>query len=328
MIKKVIPIRTKKKLKKWLSLWHLFMEFLYDARLYFRHSNYYFRNNSRKKLLTDIVRQYHVIEKGLTMPEMRAGFGKDRIFRLINDCRLFAKKYGTIEKQFVHALGVLLEYKQAHEKNDLKMDSQINRAIGQIIDLGKTVRPSKQKQITREEYFRPSKDDFMTFSNSRHSVRHFSGKVEIKKMKRAIELAQNAPSACNRQPSTTYIVDNKDAIATILSLQKGNRGFGHRADKLLIITADLGGYISVRERNGVFVDGGIYSMNLLYSLHYYEIGACSLNWSSEKKDDVLLRKILKISESERIIMIIACGDVPEKFSLASSMRNSIKIQIF
>jgi nitroreductase len=63
-------------------------------------------------------------------------------------------------------------------------------------------------------------------------------------------------------------------------------------------------------------------MTLLNALHFNGIGACSLNWSVSNDKDMKIREILNIPENEVVLMIIACGYVPEKLSIASSPRKS------
>ena len=77
------------------------------------------------------------------------------------------------------------------------------------------------------------------------------------------------------------------------------------------------------EHNCVYVDGGIYVMNLLYALHYYHIGACTLNWSVTPDTDHELKKILAIDETEAVVALIAIGHVPNEFKVAASHRLNV-----
>ena len=62
-------------------------------------------------------------------------------------------------------------------------------------------------------------------------------------------------------------------------------------------------------------------MNLLYALHYQQIGACTLNWCDSPEDDEQIRSLLNIPASETITLLIACGKAPEvSFKVASSPR--------
>lgn len=123
---------------------------------------------------------------------------------------------------------------------------------------------------------------------------------------------------------------DRGLVRKCLALQNGNRGFGHLADKLLILTADLRAVWGA-ERNDLFTNAGIYLMNLCYALHKNRVAHCMLNWSVSPETDAALRKILhtppqsgaELQDSETVIVFIACGDVPEKFKLASSPRKSV-----
>lgn len=162
---------------------------------------------------------------------------------------------------------------------------------------------------------------------SRHSLRNFVGTIDLNDIKKAISIAQNAPSACNRQPSRAHIINDHSICEQILEVQTGNRGFGLLADKLIVLTSDLNVFLGPRERNDVYVNGGIYAMNLLYALHHCKIGACALNWCSTPEQDMQLRKIISIRPSETVILIIACGNVPANFKIARSPRNDISTVI-
>lgn len=164
---------------------------------------------------------------------------------------------------------------------------------------------------------------FPEFSASRHSVRHFNGPVSLEQIERAVSLARNAPSACNRQHTRVHCICDKETRKKVLSLQNGNRGFGHLADKLLIITADLHDIRWEEERNDLYTNAGIFLMNLCYALHANKVAHCLLNWSVSPFRDILLRKLVSIPDHETVICILACGDCPEQFSLASSPRKPV-----
>jgi len=293
----------------------------YDAERFNLYSNAYNKWNNPEKLIGQIIAEYHALEKGLTMPEMRLGFGQGLLCDLIGHCNLYATRFDRNNEQLLYAISIIGEYKEEHDKNNFKIEEKLLQSLISLLSEYKTIVPSKQLILTKAEYFKNTYSSFKDFSNSRHSLRNFSGEIDVELIERAITLAQNSPSACNRQPSRVYILQDKKIIEQVLEIQTGNRGFGHFADKLLVLTAELGLFFSLNERNDVYVNGGIYAMNLLYALHYYQIGACSLNWCSMPEQDLQLRKRCNIRPSETIIMIIACGGVPDEFKLALSPKN-------
>ena len=65
----------------------------------------------------------------------------------------------------------------------------------------------------------------------------------------------------------------------------------------------------------------MYAMNLLYALHFNKIATCPLNWCKTPSDDLDLKTLINLPESEIIILLIACGNIPDKFKLANSKRN-------
>lgn len=276
--------------------------------------------SNREKMLSSIISTYHVIEKGLTMPERRLGFGKDKVLELTELCEEYARHYGKQDEQLLIAVGVLKEYRDLHLKEKFVLDDRVGDALNRIIGRFDKVPQIEQNFFTREKYFIHLQDAFDVFSFSRHSLRHYSGKVELEDLKKAIRLAGNAPSACNRQSTRVKIIANKEKVTAVLGIQNGNRGFGYLADKLIVLTSSISAW-SVRSRNGLYIDGGIFAMNLLYALHFYQIGACALNCYLTPKQNRRMRKILDLPPFEDIVLLIAVGGVPDSFAVTASHRS-------
>ena len=303
----------------------LLKAYVYDLNRYFDFSDTR-EGNDAIKLLGRIIKAYHVIEKGLTMAETRIGFGKDMMVQLCRDCEKFIDLYGSEEQQIIHALQVIEEYKKFHLEKKFEFDDYVINSFEQLNSkISNLITPTSQIRITKEEYFQYAESDFKKFCNSRFSVRNFSEEeIPIVDILNALDIAKEAPSACNRQSWRTYIYTNRNDIDEILKIQGGNRGFGHLANKLIIITGEVGLFSGSAERNQVFIDGGIYAMNLLYSLHYQKIAGCILNCSVTPAKDKTLRKLTKIKDSEVFISMVACGIPPENFSLTISKRYTIE----
>ena len=300
--------------------WRIHRCFAYDRRRFLRYSMH--RCPSKQSALASIIATYHVVEKGLTMPEPRLGFGRDVVLRLISELNQFAEKYGTDEMQFQHALGVIAEYHQWHQSEKSELSNDVELQIGQL--LRKFSFPASQQiDMTRDAYFSKANAPFPEFSASRHSVRHFEGSVSLEQIKQAVSLANNAPSACNRQPCRVHVVKDKELIAKCLALQNGNRGFGHLADKLLVLTTDLRCAWETEQKD-IFFNAGLYAMNLCYALHFYKVAHCMLNWSRLPKFDEELHSLLKIPIEETPAVLIACGKAPKMFRIANSAKKDSK----
>lgn len=282
-------------------------------------------NDSFDKMLGAIILQYHVIEKGLTMPESRLGFGRERIISLCQSCIKYIEKYGQNDEQLKHAIGVILEYEEVHKNNNYPLDDEIKSHITGLKHIVKDcVETAAQKQVTKDEYFKNINDAFFEFSNSRASVRNYSqDDLPLTKIQKALELARNTPSACNRQSWRTYVYTDKNVICELLELQGGNRGFGHLTNKLIIITGELGVFCYTNERNQVYIDCGMYAMNLLYALHHNEIATCILNCSFDHNKEQEIKILGRIKDSEVLIAMVACGEAPNEFKIAASPRYNL-----
>ncbi|WP_257666574.1 nitroreductase family protein [Parapedobacter tibetensis] len=296
--------------------------FLYDYRRYLKASGS-FGGNTSIQLIGNIIREYHSVEKGLTLPQTRLGFGKRAVLILINDLIKHVKNYGGQDEQVRHGIQVVLEYEYFHEYHGFKIDQEVEGAIRDLKQYVNDLQHSVQLGLTKAEYFKYKDASFDLFSHSRASVRTFDDTdISVEKILRACSMARNAPSACNRQSWKAYVFSDKEKINKILRIQGGNRGFGHLTNKLIVIAAEIGVFVGAHERNQAYIDGGIYAMNLLYSLHYQEIGACILNCSNGIEKDRTLRDLCKIQDSEVFIAMIVCGNLPESFKVPISKRYS------
>ena len=302
---------------------HNFKEFQdYDFLRSQKYTNSYKSNDTPQKIIASIITVYHTIEKGLTMGKISLGFGINRMILLIGLCELYIKEYGTNDELLIEALGIISEYSLVHKEMGFKLESSLQKRIDDLLNNSQIKYTTQQLRYTKNNYFENVNSSFDLFSNSRHSLRDFNEQTQIKieNFEKAIVLSQNAPSTCNRQSVRLHLIANKELIREILSLQNGNRGFGNRADKLIIVTSDLQCWGGPNERFGPFLDAGIYTMNLLYSLHFSKIGAIALNWYSSIENDVKLRSLAFIPDNEVIAVIIACGGLHDNFKIAKSKR--------
>ena len=297
----------------------------YDNRRFLKYAGA-FRCDNRASSLARVIMAYHVIEKGLTMPNRHLGFGYDAVKGLIRSIEYHITNFGGEDEQIAHAIGCVKEYYSLHEESGFDMSND-SEYWGQLLDFctnHRAVPNAQQRNVSLDELYGNIEAPFPIFAASRHTVRHFTGKVDEYRLKRAVEIALTAPSACNRQYVKIYAVGNHEIRDKILGLQNGNRGFGGTADKLLLVTADLSGIRWAEERNDAFTNAGIMIMNLVYALHYEKVASCILNWSVPPAADKQVRAIAGIPASENIAALILCGNAPEKLMIAASPRKVIE----
>jgi hypothetical protein len=269
--------------------------------------------------LSGLLVTSHVLEKGITMPERRLGFGKERVLSIIEQCKSCIQDYGSDHVEIQAALSDLVQYRNLHKEENFDLPDDIVKGIDNL-----------QKELclkdsncftTRKDSFFKKVECFEDFAWQRHSVRWYSGDVvETETIKKAIKLAQSAPSACNRQSVRVRIIEDPNQIGIISnSIQNGCRGFGDKANKWLLITSDQRCW-GANETSLAYVDGGIFVMNLLYALHYYGVAACPLNALLDSKKERKLQALLKYNVSELPILFIAVGSMPDELMIAKSRR--------
>lgn len=322
IIKRILPKKWVERHSQYKLKRRYMQHFKHDILRYNTYSGLW-GSKRKEHLLGRISLRAHVLEKGLTMPDMRLGFGKDNLLDLIKLCTTYSTQNGNDHEILNQAIGVIREYKEVHIAQRYVLEQEVQEEIDHLLNRLPDINATQQSVYTSQAYYEHSQSSFDLFSQSRHSIRNFSSTADVTTddIIGAIELAQNAPSSCNRQSSRIHIVAERTLVEKVLALQNGNRGFGHLVNKLLVLTVDLSCYNGIKERNLCYVDSGIYAMNLLYALHYQQIGACTLNWCDSPEDDAQIRSLLNIPASETITLLIACGKAPEgTFKVASSPR--------
>lgn len=298
-----------------------------DDFLFFRNS---FRTKGENQIYEQyealITKTYHSIEKGLSYMKPRLGFGQDMITHLLKLLAEYNLKGFPLDTHcYETALSCLNSYVTYHEESGYDvstLNEEIRRLPGNPNCLGGA------SVVSKKTIYQNLNKSFKEFSENRHSVRCFSSEpVEIETIIEAIQLSQNAPSACNRQGWKIHLVTSKDLIKLVLQNQNGNRGFGEMIDKLILISSDFRYFEKRRERFQAYIDGGIYAMNVLYSLHFYSLATVALSASLSDSQERNVKKILKMSNAEVPIMFIGIGNYCEEFKIANSTRRPIRYEV-
>lgn len=267
--------------------------------------------------LHELLQLGHVLEKGITMPCRKLGFGQERVREVIVLAKQCIDRYGADRMEVQSALADLKQYADIHNAQFLPND--IRQGINSLMPY-LTINDFNCYTLSSSELF-AGDFDFAAFARKRHTVRWFANnQVNLQDLNEAVELAMTAPSACNRQATRVKIIRNREKIATICrNIQKGNRGFGDTAPVWLLITQDQRGY-KYNELSLAFIDAGIFTMNLLYALHYKHLAACTLNCIVNASEASQLRELIGYSDCEIPCAFIAVGHPMPKIMIAKSRR--------
>lgn len=307
-------------------------QFLSDLNLIFknRYLHFLFQQDMKKYadksclhtsnpecLATNIRLIAHSIEKGMSLPNCRIGFGKQKIQTLIQLCYQYE---AVVNRSDLEAVDVAYSVIKAY----IQMQSALGADLCFIPRcVQERAQNCKGRAGVQIQTGKISPQFFREVASHRHSLRYFSTVPLAKEdIISAVSLAQTAPSACNRQATRVYAVTKPEKISKIMELHGGIRSFG-KPTCIFIITNDLTLYKGEYERNTAYVDGGIFTMNLLYALDSVGIATCPAIWGNVPEDDAILSEIAGINPSHRIINLVVAGYYPkDEYRVAVSAKRS------
>lgn len=319
LIKRLLPNSLKLIIK-------LMINYYFDFILYVKNS-LVFNQNTFEKKEANLILQYHGLEKGMLFNPMRPRFAKDRVCKIHEILKDPEVKNKVNSSQVFIGYKVIIEYYEIHQEKGIDISDYYTKE--QYLEYLKIISPvnryfsSGKIDINIDELYK-SDLDFYDFAHSRKSIRHYNDKyVSHDVIKKVVNLANTAPSVCNRQSARVKLIEDKKLISNILMIQGGFNGYIENVKQLLILTVDRQYFYTIGERNQFYIDGGIYLLNLLYALHYYKIAACPANWGKDISSEIELDRIFKIPDSEKIICIIPIGICQEKVSVTLSQRRDV-----
>lgn len=271
--------------------------------------------NNHESIATKIRILTHAIEKGMSLPECRAGFGRDKILELIQLNEQY-KNIGDAKDDEIDTLvhSIVCSYIEYQDQKGIKIDfipdeyRSGERTLTGIMSVPVNIGT-----------------DFENIANHRHSSRSYADKeVRDELISEIVRLAQTAPSACNRQATRVYAVVDNEKKKAIMKMHGGVRGFD-LPGVIFVITGELSLYQNEFERNAVYIDGGIFLMNLLYAIDSKGLASCPVIWGSEPTNDRILCELVEIPKSEKIISLAMAGHYPtDEYVAAVSSKRQLK----
>lgn len=322
-IKRIIPDAVENTIKLMKSNIELNKLTKSDKKRFQKYSSRKGGTDDYSNLRSKVMYYTHQLEKGLSRKNFRYGFGVSAITSL-TDSLVKMKNYPEWENDDFYRNGIsaLSAYQVKHQNSQSKtpnfdtLPPEILEEVEQCD--GNT---AGVIEYTLEEKKENEHINFKELAMNRYSIRDFNqnATVKMEDIYEAIDISIKSPSVCNRQPSRVKIITNKKIISKVLELQGGFGGY-ELPDKLILITSDLTVFLRSQERNQSYIDGGLFSMSLLYALEYKGIGACPLSTNIPEEKNGRIREILNIPDNENLIMFIVCGIMENQVKCPKSYR--------
>lgn len=274
-----------------------------------------FEKDDRKFLCSQMLVLSHSLEKGLSMMIVKKGFGTKKAANLCLLIERYKQKYGNddISYPFIESCGILQAYMeyQIAQKFDLGvLRTRIEALLNSLSDIQRKALSNFHYGVVvlNKSFLNGGQNgNYERIVSTRRSVRSYSEEiVEVDKIKKAIELANYSPSACNRQPCNVYVALGGANAKKVNELLSGNTSFTNDVSNFAVVTCDRSYFIG-KEQYQWYINGGIYLSNFVLSLHSMGIGNCIMQWFAFSSKEKQLKKLLGIGKSEAIIAIVSFG---------------------
>lgn len=278
-----------------LSKFYYFLIPLYNGTKLF--------NNNQINIYT-LKRNIHRIEKGLIQKNRKAVFAQDFILETVFAYHL-NKSSSTVDIEILSWVEAVLD---AYFKAVDKSAPMIMEAWTYFQGLNPDNKQPKNKPylISERPHLSVSYADLLDLSRRRRSVRHFTEKlVDEQIVKKALAVAAQAPSACNRQAFRFLFFNNPEVVSKIAKITGGVSGYELPA--LIIIISDYSAYADARDIKSPIIDASLAAMSFCYALETLGLSSVCINWPCEVAFDEMLRKIVAIEKNESVIMLLGLG---------------------
>lgn len=259
-----------------------------------------------------ILMNINKIEKAMCMPDRYKVFSQDIVYKLISE---FYHNKQSVSPELINELcNTLHKYKNCLDDRILE-----NKNIIETIELFL----SKTEFVFSENLtINENKANTYHYLNKilqqRHTVRNFlHDKVDYSLIEKALTVANNLPSACNRQAGSLIIIENGQIKKEILSLQQGNKGFS--APVLAAIVVDNNAFTQEYEENAKYVYAGSFISGFILGLESLGLSSCLLNWHVHKNTKNYVESLLKLNHKE-VIVFVYIGYAKENTNEAYSFK--------
>lgn len=262
-------------------------------------------------------RNTHRLEKGLIMRPRRSVFAEGFIQETV-DCykdAVNSKLLAETEKKW--ATDVLDEYFKIVGSTFItdearKIYTEARLQLPDVFELaaefpseGASYKPYSYNQLPKTKI---SFEELKNLFIRRRSVRWYQDKkVPLELVQKAANIASFAPSACNRQPYRFLFCHKKEKAVAIAKCAGGTAGFAENLPAMIAIVGDLSAYPYERDRHLIYIDGSLAAMQLMLALETLGLSTCSINWPEVDANERKIRKVIKLKDYERVVMLLAVG---------------------
>lgn len=255
-------------------------------------------------------RNVHRIEKGLTMRPARSQFATDYVAETVAafDGGVRSAALQPHHPEFNWMYSVLSTYfgvTTASGHPSIMAARTVFHDVVATIDAGA---PENGPHLAVPLQPTVKVDDLAALATARRSVRWFTSEPVARDLvDRAVEIAAESPTACNRQPYRFEVFDDPASTAKVAAIPMGTDGYEHQIPGLIVVIGNLAAFFDTRDRHLIYVDGCLAAMGLILGLEAQGVNSCCINWPDLPDREADMRRLLGMKPYERVIMLVAYG---------------------
>lgn len=257
-------------------------------------------------------RNVHRLEKGLIATERRRVFALDFIGETVTEFEAVAAAFAgeaALSAELRWAHDVLTRYFGAVDLGQPEIRRQYARFSAAAATLRRGDPGAESAPFRRDLTVNPVDiDDLGRLAVRRRSVRHFIAEpVSRDVVDRAVAVAAQSPSACNRQAFRFLLFDDPAEARAVAAVPAGTKTFVAGLPSVAVVVGRLRAYPRERDRHAIYVDGSLASMAFIFALEAQGVASCAINWADEEPAESRIARLLSLAPDERVIMMIAYG---------------------
>jgi nitroreductase len=263
-------------------------------------------------------RNIHRLEKGLTMKSRQPVFGVDYIGETVELYETSVDSLEADEQRWAHdVLTLYFSVVDPHLTIDLARRQFESRSEGRL-----------PVQIPYRADSRPPLNiDYSSLrqlAERRRSIRWFEQKaVPEGLIKQAMDLARQAPSACNRQPYYFKYIGDAGHSQQIASIAMGTAGYASQLPALVVVIGDWSCLAEERDRHIPYIDAALASMQFMLACETLGLGTCPINWPDVEALERRMDNALNLPLFQRPVMLIAVGYPDPEGGVARSTKKPV-----
>ena len=271
-------------------------------------------------------RNIHRLEKGLIMRPRRSVFATDYLRETVETYSKVRFNFpNSASEELAWAHDVLSEYFSVVELTDVEIGrcyEKFKSTKGPALENRNSDRLVPFARGSNSQAF--DLGEFERLCRHRRSVRWFLKKsIPQTMIDRAIEIAGQAPTACNRQPYQFKVFNDPISAAEIAAIPMGTKGFADQVPGIVVLIGQLRAYPFARDRHAIYIDSSLAAMSFILSMEAQGLSTCSINWPDHEPYETVMRERLNLATDERVIMLIAYGWADPDRHVPRSTKRSI-----